>query len=148
MTGHEANLSINAVLVIDDERTFPELRGARYARTVAEAIDALSEDVRWSEVWWDHDLGDGQDSMQIVAWMDAAQAQYRDDESRWIGEMMQPRPLFFRRRPDPQPPRLAYRCGQHFVHTMNPVGAARLVAALRWHSTSVQRVTLPEVAHA
>ena len=61
------------VLVIDDERSFiPEFvqdgTVVRYARTARQAIDDLRWEP-WDEVWWDHDLGVGGETKEILAWM-------------------------------------------------------------------------------
>lgn len=61
------------ILVIDDERSFlpeaiPDGTIVRYARTATQAIDDLRWEP-WDEVWWDHDLGRGGETKEIIAWM-------------------------------------------------------------------------------
>lgn len=126
------------ILVIDDERTFAELPDALYARTVSEAIAHLQLS-RFDEVFWDHDLGPGGDAMEIVDWMDRAY-------SEWVNHTynlaMSWWPNFIKERRYKRHP---FYIAKSFVHSMNPVGAARLVAALDKHSDEVHRIILPEL---
>jgi hypothetical protein len=52
------------VLVIDDLRSFPF--DAVYARTSTEALEVLTADGGWDEVWFDHDLGDDDTTVPVL----------------------------------------------------------------------------------
>lgn len=96
------------ILVIDDLRTFAF--PARYARTSAEAFAAfgeLTELEGYDEVWFDHDLGPGDDINAVVRHLE--ERAYFDD----------PIPI-----------------GLAVVHSANPVGADRTASTLgRWYRT-------------
>jgi len=102
------------VLVIDDERVFPF--EATYARSSAEAIDNLSDEQEWDEVWFDHDLGLGDDAMMIVKWMGLQHI----TGVRWSD-----------------------RIRRAYVHSMNPVGATNIRSRIKDFGIPTYRVGLP-----
>lgn len=60
------------VLVIDDQRRFPDwIDGVTviYARDSDTAIAMLPKR-SWFQVWFDHDLGDGDDTRRVVYWIE------------------------------------------------------------------------------
>lgn len=60
------------VLVIDDLRRFPDwMNGIKpfYARDSDTAIAMLAKR-DWWQVWFDHDLGDGDDTRRVVYWIE------------------------------------------------------------------------------
>lgn len=110
------------ILIIDDERIFPSLEGddveTFYARTSTRAIDLLTDYDDWAEVWFDHDLGSGDDAMKIYDWM----RQSADTMSKpWC-----------------------QRIRRAYVHSMNPVGAANLRSRIKDFGIPTRRVGLPE----
>lgn len=90
-------------LVIDDLRVLNLAGSVKYARGVSDALAFLSENMRWEEIYIDHDLGyvDGiaQDIWPVVAAF----------EERWTYN-----PII---------------AGQIFIITSNPVGAQRMKLA-------------------
>lgn len=102
------------ILVIDDERIFhPDPvsfhpftpnDNLTYARTPDEAIKLLESGLVWDEVWFDHDLGENLDGMQVVRHM--VKAKYEDGVD-WTKTI---------------------KAGK--VHSMNPVGARNIQSAL------------------
>lgn len=91
------------VVLVDDLRDFRDGRPRTVARSSAEAITLLSS-LRGpvDELWLDHDLGPGDDVMAVVAWL---------EESAFRGAPLD--------------------VSRVLVHTANPVGASRVLAALR-----------------
>lgn len=57
---------MKSVLVIDDVRQFRF--DCAYARTVKQAISLLEDP--WDEVWFDHDLGEGETVRPAVLWIE------------------------------------------------------------------------------
>jgi len=90
-------------LIIDDLRIFNDLpvEATWYARTSSEALTMILKD-RWEQTFWDHDLGEDDDSMKVVDWI----------EERFYMEGWAP------------------DLGTCFIHTANPVGANSLTLAL------------------
>jgi len=110
------------ILVIDDERIFPAFHHdgntVVYARTSAEAIALLDDEHdTWDEVWFDHDLGEGDDTMKVYDYMRSC----ANTGTRWYNEI-----------------RRAY------VHSMNPVGAENLRSRIKDFGIVTRRVGLPE----
>jgi len=109
------------ILIIDDERVFPSLERVfhvTYARTSADAIALLASDTVWREVWFDHDLGPGDDAMRVLVFM----ANVHDVA-----------PGVWRRRIE-----------RAFVHSMNPVGAANIRSRVKDFGIVTRRIPLPE----
>jgi NAD+-processing family protein with receiver domain len=61
------------VLVIDDVRTFRF--DCAHARTLTQALSLLEDS--WDEVWFDHDLGQGETVRPAVLWLDEQIAKWR-----------------------------------------------------------------------
>jgi len=57
---------MRSVLVIDDVRKFRF--DCAYARTVAQALSLLEDP--WDQVWFDHDLGEGETVRPAVLWIE------------------------------------------------------------------------------
>ena len=119
-----------SILVVDDERRFPDMERdhfVTYARSAMQAISMLLKTetgVTFDEVWFDHDLGLHDDAMEVVRFMEDAQAtcSHVDHYSLiWPS-----------------------RIGKAYVHSMNPVGANRLRAAISALGIPTRRVPLPE----
>ncbi|MFJ4185015.1 cyclic-phosphate processing receiver domain-containing protein [Kitasatospora sp. NPDC089509] len=100
------------ILGIDDLRPLP--RATRIARTSREGIRLLEEhrDRYIDELWLDHDLGGEDDILPVVTLLEEAA---------------------FSGRP--------FRIGTVFVHSANPIGAARVVQALARWDYEVRRAT-------
>ena len=94
------------ILVIDDQRIFKDREGAEivHETTSDEGFITLVMEGPWDEVWLDHDLGmeSSQNGYEMV--MDVVEG------------LVDSAPL---------------EIGRVYVHSMNPVGADRMVAALR-----------------
>ena len=60
------NIWMRSVLVIDDVRRFRV--DCVHARTVAQAISLLEDP--WDEVWFDHDLAEGETVRPAVVWIE------------------------------------------------------------------------------
>lgn len=109
------------ILIIDDERIFPTFHKDNtvvYARTSIEAIENLDDEHdTWDEVWFDHDLGEGDDAMVIYDFMRAC-AQYG---TKWNESIK-----------------------RAYVHSMNPVGAESLRSRIKDFGIVTRRVALPE----
>lgn len=107
------------VILVDDLRDFRDGRECMVARTSAEAVALLSSvRTRVDELWLDHDLGPGDDVLAVVAWL---------EEAAFRGEPLD--------------------VGRVLVHSANPVGASRVLAALRrWGYPAVRSSTDPLVS--
>lgn len=98
------------ILVVDDLRQWGAVDGVVYARTYAEAIDALESTDRVSQLWLDHDLGEGKSGYDVALWL---------EERALVG-----RPVDI---------------DLVVVHSQNPVGVRRIVVALeRYYEVVVQ----------
>jgi hypothetical protein len=91
---------MRSVLVIDDARTFRF--DCAYARTVAQALSLLEDE--WDEVWFDHDLGQGETVRPAVLWIE-----------QQIANGVRP------------------EIAQVVIHSSNPSGAEWIYQALRQH---------------
>lgn len=109
------------ILIIDDERIFPtfhEGNEVHYARTSDEAIAMLDDEHDiWDEVWFDHDLGPGDDAMKVYNYM----ARCAWTGTRWYESIK-----------------------RAYVHSMNPVGATNLRSRIKDFGIVTMRVGLPE----
>ncbi|MFC4034468.1 cyclic-phosphate processing receiver domain-containing protein [Streptomyces polygonati] len=101
------------VLGIDDLRELP--RATRIARTSREGIRLLEEygNRFIDELWLDHDLGDDDTIMPVVALM---------EEAAFNGQ--------------------PFHIGTVFVHSANPIGAETVVRSLTHWNYRVQRATV------
>ncbi|WP_316528372.1 cyclic-phosphate processing receiver domain-containing protein [Kitasatospora brasiliensis] len=100
------------ILGIDDLRPLP--RATRIARTSGDGVRLLEEHrgAYIDELWLDHDLGGDDDILPVVALL---------EEAAFGGE--------------------PFRIGTVFVHSANPIGAARVVQALTRWDYRVRRAT-------
>ena len=91
------------VLVIDDLRIIKNLpaEDTWYARNSSDALTMILKET-WEQTWFDHDLGEDDDSMKVVQWIEE-----RYHFEGWLPTL-----------------------GNVFVHTANPVGAKNLTLAL------------------
>ena len=89
------------ILVVDDERTVGFLDEPVYARTAGAAIEMLREITSLDELWLDHDLGEGGDGYAVASYLEERASQGL------------PLPI-----------------GRIVIHSMNPVGAQRMLRAL------------------
>jgi hypothetical protein len=92
--------AMRSVLVIDDVRKFRF--DCAYARTLAQAISLLEDP--WDEVWFDHDLGQGETVRPAVLWIEEQ-----------IANGVRP------------------EIGQVVIHSSNPSGVQWIYQALRQH---------------
>lgn len=103
------------ILLIDDLRNFVDNREATIARNSRDALEILSNDNDWDEIWFDHDLGivDGAiDSvMSVVDFMS--------------GQAFMDAPV---------------NVGTVYVHTSNPVGAKQIMSSLTRYGYKCVRV--------
>lgn len=96
---------VGLVVLVDDLRSFADGTPAVVARTSAEAVHLLDHQLALTtidELWLDHDLG-GEDSIWPVI--------ERLEERAFTGRRLE--------------------VGRVYVHSGNPVGAQRMVVALR-----------------
>lgn len=104
-----------SILLVDDERDFREERDHIVVRTSEAALDTLyvlrEQDSPLTELWLDHDLGGDDTTMPIVDML---------AEAAFNGE--------------PYPVRQVY------VHSMNNVGAERILRSLRNYGYAAMRV--------
>lgn len=91
------------ILVIDDEREFkfPGAEKIVYAKSIEDAFTWIKYYQRWDQVWLDHDLGDGIDVITFCNMVEKTAYQGR-----------------------------LYNIGEFVIHSMNPVGRARMAQAL------------------
>src|SRR5574338_63724 len=99
------------VLVIDDQRIFADSPDTEWTHetTSQEGIDALVVGGPWDEIWLDHDLGMESYGSGYDLVSELVRSLQADEVS--VSEVVTPD-------------------GQIWVHSMNPVGADRMVAAL------------------
>ncbi len=92
------------IVLVDDLRSFLDGRAARVARSSAAGVEALERcrGQRLDGLWLDHDLGGNDTIWPVVEVLERAA---------------------FEERP--------FEIGVVYVHSANPVGAARLIQALR-----------------
>jgi hypothetical protein len=93
-------LAMRSVLVIDDVRRFRF--DCAYARTLAQALSLLEDP--WDEVWFDHDLGQGETVRPAVLWIEEK-----------IANGVRP------------------EIAQVIIHSSNPSGVQWIYQALRQH---------------
>ena len=94
------NIWMRSVLVIDDVRRFRV--DCVHARTVAQAISLLEDP--WDEVWFDHDLAEGETVRPAVLWIE-----------HQIADGMKP------------------EIGRVLIHSSNPSGANWIYEVLSRH---------------
>lgn len=92
------------ILVVDDLRHWPAADGVVYARTYAEAIRLLGSLGDIAQLWLDHDLGEEKSGYDVAIWL---------EERAVSGRLV--------------------RIDRVVVHSQNPVGVRRIVAALEPH---------------
>ena len=113
---------MTSILVIDDERTFPTLSGARYCRSSEGGILALVDMVnkycfhrgpRLDELYLDHDLGETDTIWPVVEYLCTLDEGYKS----FVNHI--------------------------YVHSMNPPGATKICDWLVSSGYYAKRIVLP-----